>query len=196
MTTNVNDSQGRLQCRRHLLQELRPRPFPPRIAESNLRIACGSPGPRPADLSGWGPVNCVLPCIRACARRCLLPLALTAFPVVSEGAIVITIRDLRKAYGQTRRARRRFPSKCNPGETFGLLGPNGAGKTTTITDPLRARPAGLGGRSRSAAYPPTRPHPAPRLLLGVVPQSVALYEGLTAGENLEFFGHMLRTRRP
>ena len=75
------------------------------------------------------------------------------------------------------------------GEIFSLLGPNGAGKTTTISmlstlfEPTSGD-ARIGGRSV------TREPMAVRQLIGVVPQDLALYEDLTAGENLAFWGQM------
>ena len=87
-----------------------------------------------------------------------------------------------------------------PGETYGLLGPNGAGKTTTIsmvagvlsadagTVTVAGRAIGIGAGEAKRA-------------IGLVPQDVALYEDLTAVENLRFFGRLqgltgarLRTR--
>jgi ABC-2 type transport system ATP-binding protein len=74
------------------------------------------------------------------------------------------------------------------GTTFGLLGPNGAGKTTTINILCGLlRPDGgmvlLDGKSD-----PTQP--SVRASLGVVPQTLALYQELTAQSNLEFFGRI------
>ncbi|MCA9290533.1 MAG: ABC transporter ATP-binding protein [Phycisphaerales bacterium] len=74
------------------------------------------------------------------------------------------------------------------GEVFGLLGPNGAGKSTTIgmavgllpPDAGTVRIAGVGDPSRSAA----------RRVIGVAPQALAIYEELTADENLAFFGRL------
>ena len=75
------------------------------------------------------------------------------------------------------------------GEIFSLLGPNGAGKTTTISMlstlyvPTRGE-ATIGGHSI------TKEPMAVRNLIGVVPQDLALYEELTARENLSFWGQM------
>jgi ABC-2 type transport system ATP-binding protein len=77
----------------------------------------------------------------------------------------------------------------NKGEIFGLLGPNGAGKTTTIRIlstvlEADAGDATIGGYS-------TRKNPAEvRGLIGVCPQDLALYEELSALDNLVFFGRM------
>jgi ABC-2 type transport system ATP-binding protein len=72
------------------------------------------------------------------------------------------------------------------GEVLGLLGPNGAGKSTTVAlgvgllapDEGRVVVEGLGDPRE----------PAVRARLGVAPQSLALYDLLTAEENLRFFG--------
>lgn len=75
------------------------------------------------------------------------------------------------------------------GEFFGLLGPNGAGKSTlmSLVAGLRAPEAGtieLDGVPLAG-----RPDAAVRAL-GFVPQSLALYEDLTAEENLGLFGRL------
>jgi linearmycin/streptolysin S transport system ATP-binding protein len=72
------------------------------------------------------------------------------------------------------------------GATFGLLGPNGAGKTTTINILCGLLRPDKGTVSLAGQTDPTRP--GVRASLGVVPQSLALYEELTAQGNLEFFG--------
>ena len=68
------------------------------------------------------------------------------------------------------------------GTTFGLLGPNGAGKTTTIHMLVGALEPDsgtvtVGGQTDDVAG-----------RIGIAPQSLALYEQLTAEENLRFFG--------
>ncbi len=74
------------------------------------------------------------------------------------------------------------------GEIFGLLGPNGAGKTTTINMLCGLVRPDAGTVALEGQADPTR---APvRTVLGVAPQSIALYEELTAQSNLEFFGRI------
>jgi ABC-2 type transport system ATP-binding protein len=73
------------------------------------------------------------------------------------------------------------------GEIYGFLGPNGAGKTTTISliTGLLAPDSGritFEGVDLAADPIGFKRH------LGVVPQEVALYEELTARENLRFWG--------
>ena len=74
-------------------------------------------------------------------------------------------------------------------EIFGLLGPNGAGKTTTIRmlSTVLAPDAGdvtIGARSV------LREADEVRKMIGVCPQELALYEELSARDNLVFFGRM------
>ncbi|MBL0739986.1 ABC transporter ATP-binding protein [Chryseolinea lacunae] len=74
------------------------------------------------------------------------------------------------------------------GELFGLLGPNGAGKTTTIN-------MIIGGLLPDAGTVTLQGSGSPRdadikRLIGIVPQSLALYENLTAHENANFFGRL------
>ena len=76
-----------------------------------------------------------------------------------------------------------------PGEVFGLLGPNGAGKSTTMS-----MIAGLvqpdQGEIRINASLNGHAVTDRRLLLGVVPQDLAVYPDLTVRENLHFFGSL------
>lgn len=75
------------------------------------------------------------------------------------------------------------------GEIFSLLGPNGAGKTTTIAM-LSCLLAPTGGDAAVDGYSITKESMKVRELIGVVPQEIALYEELTARQNLSFWGQM------
>jgi ABC-2 type transport system ATP-binding protein len=75
------------------------------------------------------------------------------------------------------------------GEIFSLLGPNGAGKTTTISM-LSTLIAASSGDAVIGGHSVSRDPMAVRQLIGVVPQDLALYEELTARENLNFWGQM------
>lgn len=99
---------------------------------------------------------------------------------------MIEIKQLSKSYGQFQ-AVKNISLQAKAGQIFGLLGPNGAGKSTTIncisglitptegsvvindhnisTDAIKAKQS-----------------------LGLVPQELALYEDLSAHENLVFWG--------
>jgi len=74
------------------------------------------------------------------------------------------------------------------GELFGLLGPNGAGKTTTINMIVGVLKPDDGTISINNVPDPTRPEI--RVKLGNAPQALALYDNLTARENLTFFGKL------
>lgn len=75
------------------------------------------------------------------------------------------------------------------GEIFGLLGPNGAGKTTTISILCGLLPATSGNISIHGMSLTDHPNKV-KQLMGVVPQEMALFDKLTARENLIFFGKM------
>ncbi len=75
------------------------------------------------------------------------------------------------------------------GETYGLLGPNGAGKTTTISMIAGILAADAGTVVLAGVPITTTPNPQKRRL-GLVPQSIALFDDLTARENLRFFGSL------
>ncbi len=75
------------------------------------------------------------------------------------------------------------------GEIFGLLGPNGAGKTTTIRM-LSTVLEPDSGEITIGGYSIRQDAEAIRGLIGVCPQDLALYEDLSALENMVFFGRM------
>ncbi|MGH7132890.1 MAG: ABC transporter ATP-binding protein [Phycisphaerales bacterium] len=74
------------------------------------------------------------------------------------------------------------------GEVFGLLGPNGAGKTTTISMAIGLLLPDAGSIDIGGFGTPT--NSAVRAKIGVAPQALALYDDLSAQENLEFFGKL------
>jgi len=73
------------------------------------------------------------------------------------------------------------------GSCFGLLGPNGAGKTTTISMIIGILPCDAGTVSVGGIDLSKEPFAA-RMLIGYVPQDLALYEDLSGNDNLRFFG--------
>jgi ABC-2 type transport system ATP-binding protein len=75
------------------------------------------------------------------------------------------------------------------GEVFSLLGPNGAGKTTTISM-LSCLLEPTSGDAVIAGHSVTRDALEVKGVIGVVPQEIALYEELSARENLTFWGQM------
>ena len=100
---------------------------------------------------------------------------------------MLVLRDLHKSFGE-RVAVDGLSLTVGRGEVVGLLGPNGAGKTTTIhmavglLHPDRGEVV-LGGEGSPR-------DPRVRRLLGLAPQSLALYDALTCEENLRFFGRV------
>ncbi|UQZ33798.1 export ABC transporter ATP-binding protein [Paenibacillus sp. PK3_47] len=83
--------------------------------------------------------------------------------------------------------------KIEEGEIFGLLGPNGAGKSTTISMicgllNIDSGEIVIDGLAVSQ-------HPLEvKKRIGLVPQDLALYETLTAAENVRFFGKLYGLR--
>jgi ABC-2 type transport system ATP-binding protein len=100
---------------------------------------------------------------------------------------MIKVENLKKRFGNVV-ALDDVSFEVNKGETFGLLGPNGAGKTTAINILCGLTRPDQGTVSLDGRTDPTVPEV--RLSLGVVPQTVALYEELSAQENLRFFGRI------
>jgi ABC-2 type transport system ATP-binding protein len=99
---------------------------------------------------------------------------------------VIEVEGLRKEYGELV-AVAELSFEARPGAIFGLLGPNGAGKSTTIgcisglLTPTR-------GRIRVCGHDVVHDGLRARAQMGVVPQELALYEDLSATENLKYWG--------
>jgi len=100
---------------------------------------------------------------------------------------MIRVESLRKRFG-TIVAVDDVGFEVPRGQAFGLLGPNGAGKTTTINILCGLLRPDQGTVSLAGKTDPTRPDV--RASLGVVPQTLALYDELSAQGNLEFFGRI------
>ncbi|MDE4086072.1 ABC transporter ATP-binding protein [Planococcus maritimus] len=75
------------------------------------------------------------------------------------------------------------------GESVGLLGPNGAGKSTAIAMISTLMKPSSGDVRLNGKSVLKKPDDM-RRVLGVVPQKIALYEELSAYENLKFFGRL------
>jgi ABC-2 type transport system ATP-binding protein len=108
--------------------------------------------------------------------------------------IAISVQDLHKSFGETQ-AVQGVSFEVRQGEIFSLLGPNGAGKTTTISMlSCLLRPDK--GDARVMGHSISAEAMGVKSVLGVVPQEIALYEDLTARENLTFWGKMYGLRGP
>ena len=103
-------------------------------------------------------------------------------------SLAIAVRGLGKSFG-SRVALRDLDVEVRRGEALGLLGPNGAGKTTAIRILSTSTARDL-GEVRVLGLDPSRDATELRARIGVVPQEIALYDELTARENLEFFARM------
>jgi ABC-2 type transport system ATP-binding protein len=104
---------------------------------------------------------------------------------------VIDLSHIRKRFGQLT-AVDDLSLEIHTGEVFGLLGPNGAGKSTTISMITGVLAPDEGRVLVDGANPV---EPATRRVIGVAPQSLALYDELSARENLLFFGSLYNLDR-
>ena len=98
----------------------------------------------------------------------------------------IEVAGLTKSYGKIETLRG-VDLTVPEGMVFGLVGPNGSGKTTLIKALVGAlRPSG--GEVRVLGLEPLKDRTELRRRIGYMPQSPALYEDLSAHDNVEFFG--------
>src|SRR6476661_2868653 len=105
---------------------------------------------------------------------------------------ILEVQNLAKQYGDFT-AVKGISFDIKEGEIFSLLGPNGAGKTTTISM-LATLYTPTSGDATIGGHSITKDPMAVKQIIGVVPQEIALYEDLTARENLIFWGQMYGLR--
>ena len=101
---------------------------------------------------------------------------------------ILTTKNLQKSYGDFQ-AVQGISFSVLRGEIFSLLGPNGAGKTTTISM-LSCLLTPTDGSATIDGRSIPQDNLAIRKVIGVVPQEIALYDELTARQNLQFWGQM------
>lgn len=101
---------------------------------------------------------------------------------------ILEVKNLVKKYGELV-AVKGISFSVAEGEIFSLLGPNGAGKSTTISVLSTLFPP-TSGEATVCGHSVTREAMAVKRSIGVVPQEIALYEDLSALENLHFWGQM------
>jgi ABC-2 type transport system ATP-binding protein len=98
----------------------------------------------------------------------------------------VEVQDLTRSFG-TFVAVDHISFKVRAGQIFGFLGPNGAGKSTTIRMLTGILPP-TGGTGRIAGFDIVGERRRIKQVIGYMSQKFSLYEDLTVGENLQFFG--------
>jgi ABC-2 type transport system ATP-binding protein len=106
--------------------------------------------------------------------------------------IAIRVEDLHKDFGDIH-AVNGVSFSVKRGEVFSLLGPNGAGKSTIISM-LSCLLKPNSGDATVMGHSIIDDPQGVKGSIGVVPQEIALYEDLSARENLEFWGKMYGLR--
>ncbi|HLG96769.1 MAG TPA: ABC transporter ATP-binding protein [Bryobacteraceae bacterium] len=101
-------------------------------------------------------------------------------------SVMVEVEHLRKQYGDLT-AVHDVSFTARDGEIFGLLGPNGAGKTTTIGC-ISTLLTPTSGSIRVMGCDVIKDSIQARRSMGVVPQEIALYDDLSAEENLSYWG--------
>ncbi len=99
---------------------------------------------------------------------------------------MLSVQNISKSFRQ-QRAVNGIRLELLEGEFYGLLGPNGAGKTTTIQMISGILPPDsgtilIGGKDVYAHTTEVK------MLMGIVPQEIALYDDLSSLDNLLFWG--------
>ena len=107
---------------------------------------------------------------------------------------VISIKGLRKSYGETE-AVRGIDLEVNRGEVFAFLGPNGAGKTTTV-EILEGYRKRSGGGVTVLGEDPERAGREWRERVGIVLQGGRPDPYLTVRESLDLYAGYFRAPRP
>jgi ABC-2 type transport system ATP-binding protein len=103
---------------------------------------------------------------------------------------IVDIRNLTKVYkGRLEPAVDNLSLEIYEGEIFGLVGPNGAGKTTTLSI-LCGLLKPTSGNIRINGFDLHLELNAIKKIIGVISQDIALYDTLTANENLFYFGRL------
>ena len=106
---------------------------------------------------------------------------------------MITVENLKKSY-DTQIALNGISFSIKEGEFYGLLGPNGAGKTTTISIISTIVEADAGTVSINGMEL-TKNKIECKKIIGVVPQEIALYDKLSAYDNLLFWGSLYNVEK-
>ncbi len=100
----------------------------------------------------------------------------------------ISVSKLTKKYGDFT-AVDNLSFTVKKGEIFGFLGPNGAGKTSTL-NVISTLADFDRGEVRIAGFDLMKDEFKIKALIGLVPQEIALYQTLTAAENVALFASL------
>jgi ABC-2 type transport system ATP-binding protein len=107
-------------------------------------------------------------------------------------SVLLNVSNLTKSYG-ARRAVDAVSFQVQAGQTVGLIGPNGAGKSSTVSMICGLlRPDA--GKVELDGQAVTQGLSAAKRKIGFVPQDLALYEDLSARENLKLFAALYGIR--
>lgn len=103
---------------------------------------------------------------------------------------MIEFKSITKSYGNIL-ALDDISFNIKKGEIFGLLGPNGAGKSTTVNILNTLLKPDSGEIFIDGVNLYSDPDSC-KMVMGIVPQEIALYENLSAMQNLVFWGGLYR----
>lgn len=106
---------------------------------------------------------------------------------------MIEVKNLKKSFSD-KEVLKGLNFSIRDGEFYGLLGPNGAGKTTTISILSSILKADFGEVTIGNFNLKTHTKKV-KGIIGVVPQEIALYNELSAIENLRFWGGIYKVPR-
>ena len=111
-----------------------------------------------------------------------------AGPVAVSAEPALAVRGVERSFGHVR-ALRGISFTLGVGDSLAVFGPNGAGKTTllrVLAGLLRPQR----GEVLLGGVPQSRADAAHRREVGLIAHYSMLYDGLTAAENLDFYGRL------
>ncbi|MGV8146434.1 MAG: ABC transporter ATP-binding protein [Alkaliphilus sp.] len=107
--------------------------------------------------------------------------------------MILSMKDVVKKYDQLL-AVDNVSLEIKEGEIFGLLGPNGAGKTTIINMIIGLTRINS-GEIKIFDKEIKKNEKEVKMNIGIVPQEIAIFEDLTAEENVAYFGKLYGLKR-
>lgn len=118
---------------------------------------------------------------------------MTVSAILTPDAPAVEVIHLTKRYGALT-AVDDMSFEVSAGSIFGLVGPNGAGKTTTLSV-LATLLLPTSGTARIAGCDPLDDPKSVRRVMGYMPDTLGVYEGLQVDEYLRFFADTYRIPR-